>query len=61
MANLFDGGGLKFDFHESPKFTNIIFPVLEKGKQDREDWLEIREKLTSTGEKIYNIIADSDI
>jgi hypothetical protein len=61
VEKLFADGGLQYELHESPKFANIIFPVLDKGKNDRDDWPAIRTALTSKGEQIYNVIADSDI
>ncbi len=34
------------------------FPVLDKGKNDRDDWDEIREKLVDMGTRVYNRIAE---
>lgn len=56
---LFQGEG--FNLRESGKSTNILFPVMDKGKKDRECWPEIREKLISKGTEIYNKIKESDI
>jgi hypothetical protein len=46
---------------ESPKFANLLFPILNKGKKDKDYWDEIRDKLTSTGEQIYEVIMKSDL
>lgn len=59
-VELFPEAEYSYELHESPKFAKVIFPVLEKGKKDTEDWPEIREKLTGMGEDIYNKIKDSD-
>lgn len=61
VVELFSEADYSYELHESPKFANVIFPVLEKGKKDHEDWPEIREKLTGLGEDIYYKIKDSDI
>jgi len=58
---LFPKTKYEYRLHESPKAAQVIFPVLDKGKKDRKDWPEIREKLTSTGAKIYNKILESDV
>ncbi len=51
------------DYHvrEARKSVSVIFPVLEKGKEDREDWDEVRDKLGTKGTDIYNKIKDSDV
>lgn len=61
VQELFAGTDLDFELHESPKFANLIFPVLDKGRQDHEDWPLIRQQLTETGERIYRMIEDSDV
>ena len=61
VAKLFPKTKYEYEVRESPKFATIEFPVLDKGKKDREYWPEIREKLTSTGAKIYNKILESDV
>ena len=37
-------------------YPSILFPILDKGKNDREDWPEIRKKLVNMGTDIYNRI-----
>ena len=39
----------------------VRFPVLDKGKNDSDDWNEIQEKLVTMGTKIYNKINESDL
>ena len=55
---------LEYDCHlkETPNgYPSILFPVLEKGKKDRDDWPEIREKLVGMGTDIYNRINESNM
>ena len=51
-----------YDYENTDNSTEIRvkFPVLDKGKKDRDDWPEIREKLVSMGIDIYNKINESD-
>ena len=60
VVELFPDNEYSYELNESPKFAKVIFPVLEKGKKDHDDWPEIRQKLTSLGEDVYNKIRDSD-
>ncbi len=46
---------------DTPKGATLIFPVMNKGKNDRDDWDEIREKLVNMGTDIYNKINESDL
>ena len=39
----------------------ILFLVLDKGRNDRDDWDEIRGKLVDMGTDIYNKIKESDL
>ena len=48
-------------YKDTERIKTIIFPVLDKGKNDREDWDEIREKLVAMGTDIYNIIDESGL
>ncbi len=41
--------------------TVLKFPILDKGKNDRDDWNEIREALVTMGTDIYNKISESDL
>ncbi len=60
VAKLFPKTKYEYEVRESPKFATIEFPVLDKGKKDREHWPEIRENLTKLGADIYNKIKESD-
>lgn len=61
VAKLFPKSKYKYEVRESPKFATIEFPVLDKGKKDREDWPEMQEELTRLGTDIYNKIKESDL
>lgn len=59
---LFPESSYEYEYRESPKeLAKVIFPVLNKGKNDRDDWDEIREKLVEMGTEIYNKIDESDL
>ena len=47
--------------NDSPKQIRVQFSVLDKGKKDRDDWDEIREKLVTMGTDIYNKINESEL
>jgi hypothetical protein len=61
VAELFPPTEYNFEIGESPKFAKIYFPVIEKGKENRDDWPEIRDKLVQFGEGIYKKIQSSDV
>ena len=50
-----------YEYNDSPKQIRVQFPVLDKGRNDRDDWDEIREKLVTMGTDIYNKINESDL
>ena len=50
-----------YEYNDSPKQIRVKFPVLDKGRNDRDDWDEIREKLVAMGTDIYNKIKESDL
>ena len=60
VLELFPESEYDYEYKESPKFASVIFPVLDKGRKDRDDWPEIREKLVAMGTDIYNKINESD-
>ena len=60
IMELFQKPEHDYELQESAKFASIVFPVLDKGRKDREHWPEIREKLTAMGTDIYNNINESD-
>lgn len=41
---------------DTPKGATLVFPAMNKGKNDRDDWDEIREKLVAMGTDIYNTL-----
>jgi len=61
VIELFPKDEIEYELRESPKYANIVFPVLNKGKRDKEHWPEIREKLTKIGADIYNRINEADV
>jgi hypothetical protein len=61
ILTLFPASDYSCELHESAKFAAINFPVIDKGKKDRSEWPEIREKLVSLGTDIYNSIDKSDL
>ena len=56
---LFPKPDYEYEYRDSPKEIKAQFRVLDKGKNNREDWPEIREKLVSMGSDIYNKISKS--
>ena len=59
IMTLFPKAEYTYTYRDSPRETKVQFPVLDKGKNDREDWDEIREKLVALGTDIYNKIDES--
>ena len=58
---LFPEADYHYKYHESPQRAMVRFPVIDKGKNDRDDWNEIRQKLVAMGTDIYNKINESDL
>lgn len=58
---LFPATDYKYELCESSKYAGIRFPVVDKGRKDREHWPEMREKLTAFGSKIYERIKESEV
>ena len=58
---LFPESDYTYEYNDSPKQIRVQLPVLDKGKNDRDDWDEIREKLVVMGTDIYNKINESDL
>ena len=50
-----------YEYNDSPKQIRVKFPVLDKGKNNQDDWDEIREALVTMGTDIYNKINESDL
>ena len=61
IMELFPGSEYDYEYKDTPTRTTVIFPVINKGKNDRDDWDEIREKLVARGTDIYNKINESDL
>ena len=57
---LFPKSDYSYEYKNSPKEIKVQFPVLDKGKNNRDDWPEIREKLVNMATDIYNKINESD-
>jgi len=60
VIELFPKNEYEYELHEAPKSARIKFPVLDKGKKDRNDWPKIQEELTNLGTDIYNRINESE-
>ena len=61
VMTLFPESDYVHENKDSSKETKVQFPVLDKGKNDHDDWDEIREKLVAMGTDIYNKINESDL
>ena len=53
--------GYEMILGEAAKHASILFPVIDKGKKDINNWEEIREKLIKIGTDVYNKINESKI
>ncbi|HEV2970985.1 MAG TPA: hypothetical protein VGY55_13515, partial [Pirellulales bacterium] len=58
---LFPAAKYKYEARETPESAYVRFPVLDKGRKDRDHWPEIQEKLTKLGEEIYSKLNASDV
>ncbi len=61
VMELFPESDYSYEYNDSPKQIRVQFPVLDKGKNDQEDWDEIRKELVELGTDIYNKISESDL
>ena len=61
VMTLFPKPDYDYEYADSPKETKVVFPVLDKGKKNRDEWDEIREKLVDMGTDIYNKIKESEV
>lgn len=61
VMTLYPESDYSYEYNDSPKQIRVQFPVLDKGKNDRDDWDEIREKLVNMGTDIYKKIDESDL
>lgn len=60
IMTLFPESDYKYEYRDSRQYALVIFPVLDKGKNNQDDWPQIREALVSLGTDIYNTIYESD-
>ena len=63
VMELFPESDYPHEYNDSPKQIRVQFsvPDLNKGKNDHDDWDEIREKLVNMGTDIYNKIDESGL
>ena len=61
IMELFPESDYNYEYKDTSTQTTVKFPVLEKGKNNRDDWDEIREKLVKMGTDIYNKIDESGL
>lgn len=61
VMELFPESDYLYEYNDSPKQIRVKFPVLNKGKNNQDDWDEIRQKLVAMGTDIYNKINESDL
>ena len=61
IMELFPESDYNYEYKDTSTQTTVIFPVLEKGKNNRGDWDEIREKLVKMGTDIYKKINESGL
>ena len=61
VMTLFPESDYDYEHKDSAREVKVQFPVLDKGKNDQEDWDEIREKLANMGIDIYNKINESGL
>ena len=60
IMTLFPESDYKYEYRDSRQYALVIFRVLDKGKNNQDDWPQIREALVEMGTKIYNTIYESD-
>ena len=61
VIELFPKSDYDYEYTDTSTKIRVKFPVLDKGKNDRDDWDEIREKLVTMGTDIYNKISESGL
>ena len=61
IMELFPESDYNYEYKDTATQTTVIFPVLEKGKNNRDDWDEIRETLVKMGTDIYKEINESGL
>ena len=58
---LFPKSDYDYEYKDTSRYQTVIFPVLDKGRDDRDNWSEMREKLVEMGTDIYNKIKESGL
>ncbi len=61
IMELFPKPQYNHEYKEADESVSVVFPILNKGIDDRDNWDEIREKLVTKGTDIYNKINESDL
>ncbi len=61
IMELFPESEYDYEYKDTSSQTTVIFPVLDKGKNDRDDWDEIRKELIDLGTDIFNKINESGL
>ena len=61
IMTLFPESDYDYKYKDTSREIKVQFPVLDKGRNDRDDWDEIREALVSLGTDIYNKIEESGL
>lgn len=51
IKNLFRDSEYEYEEKNTQVYATLIFPVLDKGKNDRDDWDEIRKKISQYGNR----------
>ena len=61
IMELFPKSQYNYEYKEADESVSVVFSVLNKGIDNRNDWDEIRQKLVAMGTDIYNKINESDL
>ncbi len=61
IMELFPESEYDYEYKDTSSQTTVIFPILDKGKNDRDDWDEIRKELVDLGTDIFNKINESGL
>ena len=61
VVKLFQETDYDYEYRDSAQFASVVFRVLDRGRNDRDDWDEIREQLVERGTDIYNKINESNL
>ena len=60
IMTLFPESKYRYEYRYTAQIS-VRFPVLDKGKNNRDDWDEIRQELVAKGTDIYNKINEFDL